>query len=293
MARKNSFNQMLLGLDLILSGHNRVIGSDFVMIQRDPFNADIGHLDPQDLRTFDQDFIDMLLAIKPKQKVFIPKNLKNICQDYINQREQLSTYHENATDLLLTYDIKAAKELGNFDEYINKVVIRNDAELDVLYDYIALYRKINGERPIVHWGSKKSKLINKNNEAVVNAHAKAKFAVLRLDQNLDHGAIRVTNVINQEECILMDRALHASQRAGFFFICSLLDMKDYHMTSGGGIPIPPSMDIGRSAITLLKKHLDKLRSAKKVLNNDIIKCVREIYGFYLRSGIMERMTIHR
>ncbi len=41
MARKNSFNQMLLGLDLILSGHNGVIGS---MIQHDPFNADIGHL---------------------------------------------------------------------------------------------------------------------------------------------------------------------------------------------------------------------------------------------------------
>jgi hypothetical protein len=296
MAKKNrglDIDEMLFGLDLMVAGRRAVIGSDFLMTMIDPFNAEIGHLDPKDLRTFDQDFVDMLLNIKPKQKICIPRNLKSICQDYIKQRERLSTYHEDSTDLLFTYDVRAAKELGNFDKYINKVVTRNDAELTVLYDYIALYRKINGKRSIVHWGSKKSKLINEDNETVINAHAKAKFAVLRLDQNLDHGAIRVINVINEEECILIDRALHSSQKEGFFFVCSLLDMKDYYMTSGGGIPVPPMMDIGRSAITLLKKHLNKLRSAKSVINNDIIKCVREVYGFCLRSGIMEHMTIHR
>ena len=116
---------------------------------------------------------------------------------------------------------------------------------------------------------------------------------MRLDKNLDHGAIKVTNVINQEECILIDRSLNASKKEGFFFVCSLLDMQDYVMTSGGGIPIPPSMDIGRSAITLLEKHLNKLRSAKSVVNSDIIKSVREVYGFCLRSGIMEYMTINQ
>jgi len=71
------------GLDFMLGGHNAVIGSEFLMYRSDPFNAEIGHLDPMDLRTFDQAFIDELVSLKGSQTATIPANLKKLCQEYI------------------------------------------------------------------------------------------------------------------------------------------------------------------------------------------------------------------
>ena len=161
----------------------------------------------------------------------------------------------------------------------------------VFYDYIALYRKIDGKRTIAHWRMNNPKAINKDNKQVVTALEKAKFVVLRLDKNLEHGAIKVTNIVTHDECILIDKALHASKKEGCFFICSVLDVGEYIMTSGGGTPIDPKSSAGKSTLTLLKKHFAKLQSAKSPINKDITYCVREIYGFCLRGGALEGMTI--
>ena len=67
-------------------------------------------------------------------------------------------------------------------------------------------------------------------------------------------------------------------------------MDNYSMTSGGGIPIDPTSPAGKSTLTLSKKHLDNLRNAKS-LNNNVMKCVREIYGFCLRGGALSNMTV--
>lgn len=184
-----------MALDFMLAGHGTVIGRDFLITRHDPFNAEIGHLDPKDLRTYEQDFVNTLVNIKAKQAVIVPKNLKLLCQSYIEQREQLSEYHREAEEILLNYDVEAAKELGNFDKYLDKVVIRNNAELNIFYDYISLYRKINDKRTIIHWRSENPQSINNKNKMVVTALEKAKFAVLRLDENLEHGAIKATNII--------------------------------------------------------------------------------------------------
>ena len=63
------------------------------------------------------------------------------------------------------------------------------------------------------------------------------------------------------------------------------------MTSGGGIPIDATSNAGKSALTLLKKHLDKLQTSKNAFNNNIAQCVREIYGFCLRGGAVKYMTV--
>lgn len=279
-------------LDLMLAGHNSVISPDFLITRRDPYNADIGHLDPSDLCRFDQDFVDMLCKIKPKQQASIPEDLEGLCQKYLKQRELLSAYHEKPMEaLLLSHEIEAAKELGNFDPYIKKVVIRNNAEMNIFYDYIALYKEIEGKRIIEHWRSEHPKGMNTRNKAVVAALEKATFAVLRLDKNLGHWAIKATNVITQTECILMDRALHSSRKEGWFFICSILDMGSYVMTSGGGTPISPKLDAGKSALTLLKPHLDKLQAEQQAVTPEVTECVRKVIGFCLRSGALEYMTI--
>ena len=72
-----------------------------------------------------------------------------------------------------------------------------------------------------------TKIINSDNKQVVNALEKSNFAILGLDKNLEYGAIRVTNIITKQELILVGKALNASGKEGYFFICSLLDMGDY------------------------------------------------------------------
>ncbi|KKB96220.1 hypothetical protein SZ25_00702, partial [Candidatus Arcanobacter lacustris] len=122
---------------------------------------------------------------------------------------------------------------------------RNEAELNVFYDYIILYRKIENKRCIINWTLQSPKAINQGNQQVVKALEKASFAILRLDENLRDGAIKVTNVINKKELLLIDKSLNRSDKEGCFFICSLLDMGNYVMTSGGGIPIDPNSDGGK------------------------------------------------
>lgn len=278
-------------LDMMLAGHHSVIGNDFIMTRNDPFNADIGHLNPEDLRAYDQSFINALIDIKAQQQVSIPKDLKSLCATYVEQRDQLSRYHVKAIKLMFDNDVVASKELGNFDEYYDKVVLRNEAEQNVFYDYIALYRKVGHKRAVVNWRIEHASVVNKKNMAVIAAYENAKFAVLRIDESLEHGVIKITNIITETEHLLIDRALNASGLDGHFLITQLLDMGDYVMTSGGAIPVQPTDNMGKSILSLLQKHIEKLRASKRVVNTDIIKCVRELYGFCLRCGVLQYMTI--
>jgi hypothetical protein len=287
--RNTSFGAFGHALDLMLAGHDTVIGSDFIMTRNDPYNAEIGHLNPEDLRNYDQKFINTLVKLNPRQKLKRP-DLKKLFLKYRKQRDSLNEFQQKFAEMAMEDDIAAAKELGNYDTYIDKIVIRNDAEFNIFYDYIALYRKLNKKRAVVQWRLNAPEKITKKNNDVIVAHEKAKFAVLRLDENLKHGAILVTNIITKSKHFLIDKALNNSNLEGCFFICSILDMGEYIMTSGGGIPVRIYTDAGKSALTLLKKHLAKLRTSKRVLNNNIIGCAQEIYGFCLRAGLLKHMT---
>lgn len=286
----NELENLGFALDLMLSGHSMVAGSDFIMTQRDPYNAEIGHLDPIALRTYDQKFITTLTNSKSKE-IEIPSKLSECLKAYREHRMLLGEYQDNICKYVLKYDVEASKELGNFDEYISKVVIRNDAEMNVLYDYIALYRTLNEKRAILEWQIKYPKLINNKNNKVVSAYGKAKFAILRLDKNLEHGGILTSNIITKQRHVLMDQALNRSRKEGCFFICSILEMGNYIMTSGGGIPIDATSSAGKSALTLIKKHLAKLRKEKSEFSEAIASCVREVYGFCLRGGALKYMTV--
>ncbi|WP_440993571.1 hypothetical protein [Cysteiniphilum litorale] len=288
----NDLMHFAAGLDMILAGHRQVVGPDFIMRQRDPFDADIGHLNPKDLNTYDQGYIDDLVSLKADNAIAIPVDLETLSNTYMSQRELLSDFHNKAFELLRDYDLDAAQELGNFDKYLDKIVIRNEAETNVFYDYISLYRKLNGARAVKRWIEDNPHAVDKQNRTVVSALEKAKFAILRLDENLPYGGIRVTNIINQKEMLLIDRALNRSRKEGLFFVCSLLDMGEYVMTSGGGIPLDPKVAAGKSALSLSQKHLAQMRKSKLPLTNNTMECVRKIYGLCLRGGALSNMTVN-
>ena len=45
------------------------------------------------------------------------------------------------------------------------------------------------------------------------------------------------------------------------------------------------------ALDLLKKHLVKIRKAKEAFDPDVRECVREVYGFILRAGLLRNHTV--
>lgn len=286
-SNKKTDNSIFNAIDLMLAGHNTVIGWDFIMSRRD--NSEIGHLDPSALRTYDQDFVSALINFQPLKKIRNPSKLDIMSQDYTKQRDLIGDYHVKLFEKAMDFDIQSAKELGNFDR--GKVIIRNDPEMSVFFDYISLYRKINGVRAAIHWHSENTHFITEENSNVVKAYEDAKFSLLRLDKNLDSVAIKATNIITGTECILMDRALNRSKKEGHFFICSTMSMNNYLMTTGGGIPLNVGSAAGKSALSLFQKHLSKIRASDLKCDESIVECVREIYGFCLRGAAIAHMTI--
>ncbi|WP_440682914.1 hypothetical protein [Cysteiniphilum halobium] len=292
--KRNDLFEFSSALDLMLAGHDQVIGSDFIMCKRDTLNVDIGHLNPADLNTYDQAYIDRLIHCQAKECLTIPTDveLQRLSNEYTKQREILSAYHDEVVDIMIDYDTEAAKELGNFDPYIDKVVIRNQAEMNFFYDYITLYRTIKNKRVIIDWRETHPDAVNQNNRQVVTALEQARFAILRLDENLAHGGIRVTDMITQKESLLIDKALNRSRKEGMFFICSLLTMGKYVMTSGGGVPVDPKAAAGKSALSLSQPYLAQLRNAQSAIDENVLQCVRKVYGLCLRGGALSHITIH-
>lgn len=290
-SRRNNLFNLATALDIMLSGYERVIGPDFIISRRVRYHSEIGYSTSKVLTIPEQKFIDTLLNIKAKNPLNFIANLEKLAQEYKKCRERLGDYQSNLFQYVLEQDLPAAKELGIFDSYFSEIRIRNDAEMNVFYDYIALYRLIEQKRAVSKWRSDYPNLMNETNEEIAKTYELAQFSILRLDENLEHGAIKVTDVIRKTESILMDKALNESKLEGCFFICSTLNRDKYIMTSGGGIPVDPASKIGKFALTLVRKQMKKLRAKKEVLDEEISECVREIYGFCLSAGLLKNMTV--
>lgn len=291
-SNQNNFTgSVFSALDMMLSGCDKVIGSDFILAKRDPSNAEYGYLDPEDLTRYDQEYIDKLINLKAKNKLIIPKNLEVLSKKYIGQRELLSELYNKMEFLVRDNDVAAAKELKNYDEYGKAVVIRNESEFNVFYDYILLYRKVKEKRALTDWLTNNKNAINLKNSSMINSLENASFSILRIDENLENGAIKVTNIATEEEMLLIDKALNRSQMEGKFFICSLLNMGRYVMTSGGGIPLDTSSPGGKSILTLSKEYLNDIKTGNN-LSTNLIKCVRKIYGTAIRGKALSNMTVN-
>ncbi len=89
--------------------------------------------------------------------------------------------------------------------------------------------------------------------------------------------------------LLIDKALNASKHEGLFFCCSAMNMGDYIMTTGGGIPIDGRSPGGKAILTLIVNQLDDLKKTV-VFTPKIALCVRKVYGFCLRNGTMSYIT---
>ena len=303
MARKsrksNSMGGIFEALDMMLAGSHSVVGPDFILSRNehlyDPYHADTGHIPPNELVNYDQEFVDKLTSIKATNEIAIPLDLLSLSKKYSSMRELIGQYQQNIYESLRIDDeddFQAAKELKNFDPYIEKIVLRNDAETSVYVDYLSLYRIQNGKRKISILNSAKKNFVNESSQKIVEHYEKARFSLLKINKNYEQGAIKVTDLITQKEYLMFDKALNRSKKEGNYFICSTLNLDEFIMSSGGGVNIDGTSPGGKTILTLFKKHWDKIQKSKNIFDDDIVECVREIYSFCLRSGCMTHQTIN-
>lgn len=253
-----------------------------------PFGPGSSH-DATIFQSPNQKAIDAFYATKASSELVIPASLDDVYQGYVKQRIILNDFYEECFNEGLSDSDVIAKELGNYDPVKEIAVIQNDAEMNVFCDYLSLYRPKNGVRFVTNWLEKHKRRLTKENKHVVLGFTHARFAVLRLDENLAFGGIRCVDILSQKPYLLMDKALNASNKQGCFFICSIIDMGNYIMTTGGGIPVDGRSVGGKAILTLVANSLGDFQATDAPYTDAIGNAVRKIYGFCLRNGTLTHM----
>lgn len=123
-------------------------------------------------------------------------------------------------------------------------------------------------------------------EAVVQQFLEARVAVLRIDKKIARGVMQVTEMVTDRSVVFIDKAVSETVAAGMFFICSIITMNDYSMTTGGGIPIDANSIGGRAILSLFLKHRAALKMFSLPIRSRYQEAVRSIYGFCLRNGAL-------
>ena len=250
----------------------------------------------QDMLLFqqpDHHQIQQLYQVKSIKSCVVPTSLEILYQDYVHQRSLLDHRYDGCFRECLENMETIAKELGNYEPVLEKAVIQNDSEMNIFLDYASLYRSRNENRFALDWLNAHQHLITPENEKVVRGYAHSQFAVLRLDKSLSSYVIQCTDMLSQKSYLLIDRGLHTSDKIGCFFICSFIDMDDYIMTTGGGIPVDGRSIGGKAILTLVVRSLGDFRKASSPFTKEICQSVCCIYGFCLRNGTLTHMTINK
>lgn len=225
----------------------------------------------------------------PAQTIEIPTDLKKTHQHYVKSRESLNIFLNVLHDELMENIDEASEELSyiNFD---GTTMISNDSELNIVLDYMALYHKENDLSFVNAW--LKQNNTDAYDQKIIEAFRNARFSVLRLDEYLPHSAIKVVDLISEQTYILMDSALNKEKKKGLIFLCSTMDLKDFIMSAGAGIPIDIKSKGGKSVLTLLNEHIKDLRKSKNVLTDAVEDAVVDLYGFCLQYGAMGEQTVN-
>ena len=144
---------------------------------------------------------------------------------------------------------------------------------------------------ICNWLDQNSNILNKKNQKIALAHSNARFAVLRLEQLLPYNVTRVVDIVSKKAYLLIDKGINTTQKEGFFFICSIMEIGNYIMTANGGIPVNGCSRESKAILSIVAKHLENFRKAKTPLTREVAEGVREIYSFCLRNDMLDYMTI--
>ena len=147
--------------------------------------------------------------VKETKKVSRPQGEKDasLFKEYQENRRILgkliATLFEEVTD---SQAYSAAKVIGIYDEIVeHKIIINNEAEMSMHAEHCLLYRS-QKNIPLLQLILDKKKVALKDKEQkLMAAFLKRHFTLLKIEEIYKHGAIKVTDLMTNEEKILFDK----------------------------------------------------------------------------------------
>lgn len=132
----------------------------------------------------------------------------------------------------------AAKQLGLYHK--KTLYVENEAELDVLFNY-AIFHCRSGDKNIVdrYWGLQQHKVLLEMEWQLMEALRKAQFGILSVVETYRYGGLKVDDLLNEQQFLLMDEGFSKSARPGFIIATDYIQLPSFIMTTGAGLPLNP------------------------------------------------------
>ena len=167
------------------------------------------------------------------------------------------------------------------------------AELNIIHDYCTLYHYENGETLLTSYLKQHPELLKGKLKKALRALIESYFTILRVDHILPGNAVRVFDYLRNDYYILMDEALNNTSRPGKHLVATLLDFKEYIMTSGGAIlfDIDTYHYNGQKVIDIFNGHLTKTVDGKSTIKN-LTQCVTDIFKYAIQAKIMRHQYVN-
>lgn len=227
-------------------------------------------------------------APRPRSK---SEHLK-LFENYKHNRRLLSDFHidtfrpGNIPERIIN---NAGEKLGICSED-GHIDIYSEVEMNVLYDYCTLYSYIDNRPFISDFLEKHPENLQEEAKEVVTAFVNSKFTILRFDALLDNGLIKVHDLANGENHILIDQALNNTTFEGCHLVVNLLDLKDYVMSSGGPISFDPKSWGGKHILEIFSKYLSSIKRNKQPTKDITVEYVTKIYNYCLTNCALHGNT---
>lgn len=214
---------------------------------------------------------------------------KEILQHYEHMRETTSNLCKRAMDNSDKKNfVDAGKVLGLWHN--GTFIFNNESEMAVLLDYYMLHHYEKGTNQLYRFfAAKKSELSNSEAQAL-DAMLDAKFRIFVVKQPLSDGGVIVTDIISQEDLLLIDKCLSKMAQSLLedgnilMFGATLIEFQYYVMTSGS--PILMTKELASELTPYLTTFAEKHQRFGSVSSEIQSRFVKQFLKIALRTDAL-------
>lgn len=165
------------------------------------------------------------------------------------------------------------------------VVIGNDSELPILFDYCLFHNYVNGKNLIDRFIAYRLSELNINEQVVALAMQQASFALLGVIKTLPHGGVLVKDLLRDgRQELLLDKGFSSSAKPGLILASTIVRYPEFIMTTGAALPINSLVD---ELSYLLTEFGHKYDNFDDMSRQDKSKFIANLLKIGLEAGVSE------
>ncbi len=171
----------------------------------------------------------------------LSKKTSNINQELVDYYKQLRAIGRDLNLTLVKQLPKAAvpecgKKLGLFKA--GTLILNNDDEIAILYDYCLYYYKRGGKNTIERFFDNSPPLPDSIESDILQAMRGSFYSIFRVINIIPNQGANLLDLLTNNEINIIDIGLSETGYLGLTITGKLLPFADFHMSSGTLIPLP-------------------------------------------------------